>query len=104
MNQLSFFKTKSSIILEQIKMCSSRNRRINGGKYKIVECISALYDMKKLTFRSVLVPYSTNIPGKGWDGRIDGILQAPGTFVWVIKAIDYNGSSYFNKGTVTLIR
>jgi hypothetical protein len=26
--------------LEQIKMCSSRNRRINGGKYKIVECIS----------------------------------------------------------------
>ncbi|HEY6976074.1 MAG TPA: PKD domain-containing protein [Chitinophagaceae bacterium] len=54
--------------------------------------------------RSGQLVYSTNVPGKGWDGRIDGILQASGTFVWTIKAVDYNGLPYFNKGTVTLIR
>lgn len=48
--------------------------------------------------------YSTNIEGKGWDGRVSSILQSSGTFVWMIKAIDYNGKTYINKGTVTLIR
>lgn len=48
--------------------------------------------------------YSTAIEGKGWDGRIGGVLQSAGTFVWIIKAVDYTGLSYFNKGTVTLIR
>lgn len=48
--------------------------------------------------------YTTAIEGKGWDGRVAGVLQASSTFVWIIKAIDYNGLPYLNKGTVTLIR
>jgi len=48
--------------------------------------------------------FSTGETGKGWDGTIGGVLQGPGTFVWMIKAIDYNGLPYFKKGTVTLIR
>jgi gliding motility-associated-like protein len=40
----------------------------------------------------------------GWDGRIGGKLQASGTFVWVVKGIDFNGKEFFAKGTVTLIR
>lgn len=48
--------------------------------------------------------YSTNTIGAGWDGRINGVLQSSGTFVWIIKAVDYNGLPYSNKGTVTLIR
>lgn len=48
--------------------------------------------------------FSTQQNGQGWDGRINGRLQATGTFVWVVKAVDYTGKAYFQKGTSTLIR
>ncbi|QEC67752.1 T9SS type B sorting domain-containing protein [Panacibacter ginsenosidivorans] len=48
--------------------------------------------------------FSTSTEGRGWDGTIDGIPQNTGTYVWMVKAVDYNGVPYFNKGTVTLIR
>ncbi len=48
--------------------------------------------------------FSANSTGKGWDGSINGILQPSGTYVWIVKAMDYNGLFYFNKGTVTVIR
>ncbi|MCU7551050.1 PKD domain-containing protein [Chitinophagaceae bacterium LB-8] len=48
--------------------------------------------------------FSTNENGKGWDGRIDGQYQASGTYVWVVKGVDYTGKDFSAKGTVTLIR
>jgi gliding motility-associated-like protein len=48
--------------------------------------------------------FSTQINGHGWDGTIAGQAQNTGTFVWSVKAIDYNGKPYFQKGVVTLIR
>ncbi len=48
--------------------------------------------------------FSASSTGKGWDGSVNGILQLSGTYVWIVKAVDYNGLSYFNKGIVTLIR
>jgi gliding motility-associated-like protein len=48
--------------------------------------------------------FSTTENGKGWDGRIKGQEQASGTYVWVVKGIDYTGKEFFAKGTVTLIR
>ena len=48
--------------------------------------------------------FSTTINGQGWDGRINGVLQSTGTFVWTVKATDYTGKAYFQKGVVTLIR
>ncbi len=48
--------------------------------------------------------FSTRINGHGWDGRINGQLQPTNTYVWVVKAIDYTGASYFQKGVVTLIK
>lgn len=42
--------------------------------------------------------------GQGWDGTIGGQAQNTGVFTWAVKAIDYNGKSYFQKGIVTLIR
>jgi gliding motility-associated-like protein len=48
--------------------------------------------------------FSTTTNGKGWDGKIAGKEQATGTFVWVVKGVDYTGKSVFAKGTVTLIR
>lgn len=48
--------------------------------------------------------FTTQTNGKGWDGKINGVLQTSGTFVWTVKATDYTGKAYFEKGTVTIIR
>ncbi|MBS1577983.1 MAG: gliding motility-associated C-terminal domain-containing protein [Bacteroidetes bacterium] len=48
--------------------------------------------------------FSTRVNGEGWDGTIGGQQQQTGTFVWVVKATDYNGDAYFQKGITTLIR
>jgi gliding motility-associated-like protein len=47
--------------------------------------------------------YSSPDPGKGWDGTVGGTIQKTETFIWVVKAVDYNGKAYFKKGPVTLI-
>ncbi|MBI5856525.1 MAG: gliding motility-associated C-terminal domain-containing protein [Sphingobacteriales bacterium] len=41
---------------------------------------------------------------KGWDGRINGVLQSSNVFVWMVQAEDYLGNKIFLKGTVALIR
>jgi gliding motility-associated-like protein len=48
--------------------------------------------------------FTTTQNGKGWDGRINGQGQSPDTYVWVVKATDYKGLPYIQKGTITLIR
>ncbi len=48
--------------------------------------------------------FSTTTDGQGWDGRIKGQPQNTGTFVWLVKAVDYLGKPFFAKGTVTLIQ
>jgi gliding motility-associated-like protein len=48
--------------------------------------------------------FQTQRSGMGWDGRINGQLQSTNSYVWVVKATDYNGKAYFQKGQVTLIR
>jgi gliding motility-associated-like protein len=48
--------------------------------------------------------FSTQLDGHGWDGTIGGKIQTTGVFTWAVKAIDYSGKPYFEKGTVTLIR
>ncbi len=49
--------------------------------------------------------FATTNGGSGWDGRVDGKLQPPGTYVWMIDY--YNPiikKSIMKKGTVLLIR
>jgi gliding motility-associated-like protein len=48
--------------------------------------------------------FTTKQPGKGWDGRVNGINQPAGVFVWMVKAKDYLGKLIEKKGTVMLIR
>lgn len=48
--------------------------------------------------------FSTNRNGHGWDGRVNGQLQASNTYVWWVEATDYLGKPYFLKGHSTLIR
>lgn len=48
--------------------------------------------------------FTSHQTGVGWDGRINGVLQNTGVFVWQVKGVDYLGFDYFNTGTATLIR
>jgi gliding motility-associated-like protein len=40
----------------------------------------------------------------GWDGRLNGVDQATGTFVWMVQGVARDGKVITKKGTVTLIR
>jgi gliding motility-associated-like protein len=48
--------------------------------------------------------YSTARLNEGWDGRIGGIDQPAGTFVWMVQGVARDGKVITKKGTVTLIR
>jgi gliding motility-associated-like protein len=48
--------------------------------------------------------FATKRDGEGWDGKIRGKEQSSGTYVWLVKGVDYLGKPFFAKGTVTLIR
>jgi len=48
--------------------------------------------------------YQTREWMKGWDGTLKGKPAAYGTYVWMIKGVDVNGSVVEMKGTVILIR
>lgn len=48
--------------------------------------------------------FQTSQQNHGWDGRIAGKMQDPGTYVWVVKAEDYLGQWIVKKGSAILIR
>ena len=48
--------------------------------------------------------YSSSGATTGWDGRLKGMDQPPGTYTWLISGTDLNGETHFRKGTVILVR
>ncbi|MDF2192787.1 gliding motility-associated C-terminal domain-containing protein [Paraflavitalea sp. CAU 1676] len=48
--------------------------------------------------------FSTTEIGKGWDGRIAGVQQASGTYVYAVQGIDYVGKTVSKKGSFVLVR
>lgn len=48
--------------------------------------------------------FSTNSTKSGWDGTLKGREQPVGVYVWVAKAITFEGKIIEGKGTITLIR
>lgn len=48
--------------------------------------------------------YFTSNLNEGWDGRIGGVDQPTGTFVWMVQGVARDGKVITKKGTVTLIR
>ena len=41
---------------------------------------------------------------KGWDGKVQGMEQSTGTYVWIAQGIDLKGRTIKRKGTTILIR
>jgi len=79
----------------------------NDGKNDVLRPVVAgmqRFDYFNIYNRWGQLVFSTTANGKGWDGTINGEPQASNTYVWIVKAVDFNGAAYFKKGTVTLIR
>lgn len=64
----------------------------------------ASLDYFRVFNRSGQLVFSTSQMGQGWDGRIQGELQRPNTYIWMAQGIDYTGKVIFKKGTMVLIR
>lgn len=48
--------------------------------------------------------YKTTVQGAGWDGKVKGIRQNTGAFVWMAEAVDYKGNILMRKGSAVLIK
>ncbi|MDE3247037.1 MAG: gliding motility-associated C-terminal domain-containing protein [Bacteroidota bacterium] len=48
--------------------------------------------------------FSSAQNNSSWDGRLSGQLQDPGSYVYVVSAVDYLGKRIFRKGSFVLIR
>jgi gliding motility-associated-like protein len=48
--------------------------------------------------------FKTSDMTKGWDGKVKGMLQGNGTFVWIISAEGFDGKKFQLKGTTTIIK
>jgi gliding motility-associated-like protein len=41
---------------------------------------------------------------KGWDGKIKGMPQSPGTYVWVAETVDFTGKTVKRNGSTILVK
>ena len=48
--------------------------------------------------------YKSTKEDEGWDGKIKGLKQPIGTFVWIAEGLDYKDQTVFRKGTTVLIQ
>jgi hypothetical protein len=48
--------------------------------------------------------YNTSAMGNGWDGRLNGVPQGAGGYVWMVKGTDYTGNIITKKGMMVLVR
>lgn len=79
----------------------------NDGVNDILKPVAA--GIKRFEFFSVYnrwgqLMFRSATDGDGWNGTLNGAVQPSGTYVWMVKAIDFNDRPIFDKGTVTLIR
>jgi gliding motility-associated-like protein len=48
--------------------------------------------------------FSSNQLLKGWDGKMGGVDQPSGVYVWMAEGVDKNNNLITKKGTITVIR
>ncbi|MBC7902082.1 MAG: gliding motility-associated C-terminal domain-containing protein [Gemmatimonadaceae bacterium] len=99
--KVKVFNTKASVFVPNA--FTPNNDRNNDVLKPILAGISRLEYFHVYNRWGKLVFSSAN-EGIGWNGTDGGKELSTGTFVWILKATDYNGGSIINKGTVVLIR
>ena len=98
---IKIFKTQPGFFVPNA--FSPDNNRLNDSFRPIPVGIQQ-FDFFKVFNRWGNEIFSTNIPGKGWDGTFKGSPQEAGIYVWIVQGVDFTGKKHFQKGTVTLIR
>lgn len=48
--------------------------------------------------------FTTTTSEKGWDGKVNGVLQDNQSFVWMAEGTAYNGTTIQRKGMITVIK
>ncbi len=48
--------------------------------------------------------YLTSVPGQGWNGMVNGVMQNTGGFAWMAEAVDYKGNVIKRNGMAVLIK
>jgi len=48
--------------------------------------------------------FTSSKRGEGWNGKINGVEQDPGVYIWVLKFIDDKGKPLERKGSLVLLR
>lgn len=79
----------------------------NDGKndqFKFIAVGMKAVDLFQVYNRYGQIVYSSTDIMKGWDGKMNGMNQPSGTYVWLIKGTDLAGAVHFKRGTVTLVR
>ncbi len=68
-----------------------------------------LYGIKELRYFKVFNRlgqqlFQTNVPGKGWDGTLNGLTQFSQVVVWIAEGIGVDDKTYMIKGSSILLR
>lgn len=93
------FQTQPDIFVPNAFAPDGRNREF---KPKAVG-ISVLHYFRVFNRWGQMV-FQTSQINKGWDGNLNGVPQANGTYVWSVSGTDYTGKIIQRKGTAVLIR
>ncbi len=99
--QVKVFKTRPSIF---VPSAFSPNGDRNNDVFRFVAAGMQNVEFFNVYNRWGQMVYSTTSGAKGWDGTLGGKAQSAGIYVWSVRAIDYTGTVYSQKGTVTLVR
>jgi gliding motility-associated-like protein len=65
--------------------------------------LPARFDLEVFN-RNGLEVFATTDPGKGWDGKYNGVPQPAGAYIWHLDYRDAKGTERILRGTVMLIR
>ena len=82
----------------------SPNNDGKNDRFKFIAVGMRSVDLFQVYNRYGQLIYSSSKIMEGWDGRMSGKDLPAGTYVWLIRGVDFNGLEHFKKGTVTLIR
>ncbi len=96
---IKVFKTAPDIFVPNAFSPTGRNRVLR----PIPVGISKI-DYFRVFNRWGQLVFETTQSGKGWDGTIAGRLQDNGTYVWMVRGVDFTGKVITKRGTAVLIR
>lgn len=99
--RLKVFKTRPSIF---VPSAFSPNGDRNNDVFRFIAAGMQQVEFFNVYNRWGQLVYSTTSSVNGWDGTVGGKAQAAGIYVWMVKAVDYTGVPYTQRGTVTLVR